>query len=474
MVDTKSTKGNGPSTIDMATMPLTSRHYRIVAVASLGQLIGTALATMVSVMIPMLQIVTHPELPSWEQGLLGAIDLIGIAIGSVILGKLADKYGYLLFFRICPAIMLLAAMLAIIFPIVPVLFVSLFVIGFAIGGEYSLDSAYVSELMPVKWRSTMVGVTKTASAFGNILVAGACWWLLLRWGNALDWPRLMWLMVIISGVMILSRIRFYGSPSWLVAHGRLRQAEKAVQEFLGQDVSLNTSAIQASQEADKKAKANNHESLWTFIRRNGRRIIVSGVPWACEGLGVYGIGVFLPILLLALGIGHESPDATKMMDVTYSVELTFWISCVMLPGFILGLWLIPRMWSIRILTWGFFLSAASLGLLWLGYSFKWPVAVTVVAFMLFEIFLNAGPHLITYVLPPAVYPVNDRSLGSGIAACLGKVGAVLAVFFIPVILKAGGIHMVLLVSLIVMILGGVIARVFGNLVPRPQENKKTK
>ncbi len=112
------------SIVDMATMRLTPRHYRIVAVASLGQLIGTALATMVSVMIPMLQIVTHPELPSWQQGLLGAIDLIGIAIGSVILGKLADKYGYLLFFRICPTIMLIAALLAILFPTVPVLFIS--------------------------------------------------------------------------------------------------------------------------------------------------------------------------------------------------------------------------------------------------------------------------------------------------------------------------------------------------------------
>lgn len=453
----------------MATMPLTWRHYRIVAVASLGQLIGTALATMVSVMIPMIQIVSHPELPSWEQGLLGAIDLIGIAIGSVILGKLADRFGYLLFFRLCPVIMLLAAFLGLIFPTVPMTIVSLFIMGFAIGGEYSLDSDYVSELMPAKWRSTMVGVTKTASALGNIFVAGVCWWLLLRWDNAADWPRLMWLMVVISGVMILTRIKFYGSPYWLVEHGEIAKAKRAVQQFLGDNVTLDMAGIKAT-EADKAAQAaGKNESIWSFVRRNGRRIVLSGVPWACEGLGVYGIGVFLPILLLALGIGHESPDASPIMHVTYSVELTFWISCVMLPGFILGLWLIPRMWSIRILTWGFFLSAASLGLLWLGYAFKWPVGITVVAFMLFELFLNAGPHLITYVLPPAVYPVKDRSFGSGIAACLGKVGAVLAVFFIPVILKSGGIHSVLLVSLVVMVIGGVVARAFGGLVPKPSK-----
>ena len=85
----------------VADMPFGWRHVWIVSVASLGQLIGTALATVVGIIIPMLQILSHPELPSWLQGLLGAADLIGIAVGAVILGKLSDRWGYLLFFRIC-------------------------------------------------------------------------------------------------------------------------------------------------------------------------------------------------------------------------------------------------------------------------------------------------------------------------------------------------------------------------------------
>ena len=78
-------------------MPLTWRHWWIVAVASLGQLVGTAVATIAGVIIPLINITRHPELSSWMQGLIGAADLAGIMIGSVIFGRLSDRYGYLFF-----------------------------------------------------------------------------------------------------------------------------------------------------------------------------------------------------------------------------------------------------------------------------------------------------------------------------------------------------------------------------------------
>ncbi|MDE6083401.1 MAG: hypothetical protein K2G11_02845 [Muribaculaceae bacterium] len=79
--------------VQLPDMKLSGRHIWIVFVASLGQMIGTALATLVGIVIPMIQILSHPELPSWLQGLLGCMDLIGIAIGSVILGNISDKKG---------------------------------------------------------------------------------------------------------------------------------------------------------------------------------------------------------------------------------------------------------------------------------------------------------------------------------------------------------------------------------------------
>lgn len=442
-------------TIDNA--PLTWRHYFITGVASLGQLIGTGLATLVSVIIPLYQLISHPELSSFLQGLVGAMDLIGIMLGSTILGKLSDRFGYLLFFRLCPAIVCVAAVISLLFPSLPVLIICLFFMGFGIGGEYSLDSDYISELMPTKWVFLMVGAAKAASALGNIFVALVCFLMVKDWTSAVLWPRLMWIMIVISGLMIVLRIRFWESPKWLLEHGKPQQAEKDVHHFLGGNVNVETSDIKPGEfHSDKHTP----KSQPGFFKRNWEKIIFTGVPWACEGLGVYGIGVFLPILVMALGLEHVAAGESPLMHVASSVEITLWISCIILPGFILGLALINHVDAAKIQWVGFLLSGVSLLILLLAYKYHWAKWLSIVAFMAFELFLNMGPHLITYVLPPKVYPVADRGLGSGIAASLGKVGAVLGVFFIPVLLHSGGSTLVLIVSIIVMLVGAVITFLF--------------
>ena len=449
---------------DINNAPLSWRHIWIVGVASLGQLIGTGLATLVSVIIPLYQINAHPELSSFMQGLVGAMDLIGIMVGSAILGKLSDKYGYLLFFRLCPALICGAAVVSLLISDLWVLIVALFFMGFGIGGEYSLDSDYISELMPTKWRFIMVGSAKAASALGNIGVAGICYLIVRGWTDPNLWPHLMWIMIFISGLMFILRLRFWESPKWLAGHGKLKEAQEDLERFLGPNVTIsledgisNKTSSPESQVSVEKLK---NSDKGNFFTRNWKKIIYTGLPWACEGLGVYGIGVFLPILVMALGIEHITPGELPIAHVASSVKITLWISCIILPGFVLGLFLINKMNGGRIQVVGFLLSALSLFILLLAYRNHWAAWISIVAFMTFELFLNMGPHLMTYVLPSKVYPVDIRGQGSGIAASIGKIGAVLGVFFIPILLKNGGSSLVLIVSIIVMLIGGVITWLF--------------
>lgn len=458
-------------TIDNA--PLTWRHYFITGVASLGQLIGTGLATLVSVIIPLYQLIAHPELSSFMQGLIGAMDLIGIMVGSTILGKLSDRFGYLFFFRLCPTIVCIAAVVSLIFPDLWVLIICLFFMGFGIGGEYSLDSNYISQLMPKKWNFFMIGAAKAASALGNIIVAGVCFLMVKDWSSPEHWQRLMWIMIIISGVMILSRIRFWESPKWLLEKGRFEQAEKDVHHFLGPDVNVVADNIKPSDAVkDEATEMHPPKAQLGFMRRNWKNVIFTGVPWACEGLGVYGIGVFLPILVMALGLEHISSGETPLMHVDSSILITLLISCIILPGFVLGLALINHVEPAKIQWLGFFLSAGSLFLLLLAYEHHWAKWISIAAFMAFELFLNMGPHLITFVLPPKVYPVSDRGLGSGIAASLGKLGAVIGVFFIPVLLDLGGSKLVLIVSIVVMLIGALVTFFFNPEFHYKKQNRQ--
>lgn len=481
----------GQKKVNMDTMPLRWGHYWVLIVASMGQVVGAGLATLVGIIIPMIQIIRHPELTSLQQGLIGCTSLIGITLGSLLFGRLSDKYGYLFFFRLCPLIVLAASLLAYLTAALPWLVVGLFLMGLGIGGGYSLDSDYISEIMPQRWRLFMVGVAKASSSLGNILVALICFFLLRDWHNPELWNRLLLIIAVFALVMIVSRIRFAQSPGWLMTHNRPAEAEVAVRYFLGADVEVIEKGqtvgagihhhIGADMEVGeirnrpKQADVEKVSLASLFHGKNLKRVIFSGIPWACEGLGVYGIGVFLPILVMALGlepagstvIGGKAVEAHRIIN---SVEITVWINLFILPGFALGLFLVNRWYHVRVQVWGFILCALGLIILLVAYKYHLPIWLAIAGFMMFELFLNAGPHLMTFIIPSQIYPVADRGEGAGLAAAIGKMGAVLGVLFIPMLLSWGGAELVLLVSIIVQLIGAVVTGVIGREV-LPEKKK---
>lgn len=445
-------------TVDMDAMPLRRGHLRVWIAASLGQVAGAGIATLVGIVLPMLQLVLHPTLTAFGQGAVAAASLVGIIAGSMLFGAWSDRIGYLFFFRLCPAIVAAASLLAYFTDSLAGLVIGLFLMGAGVGGGYSLDSDYISEIMPRRWRLTMVGAAKAASSIGNIAFAGIGFLLLKSWNDPHMWNRLLLLVTGLAAVMLLCRIRFEQSPGWLVAHGRIAEAERAVRFFLGPDVHIDEIRNRPRQEATL-AKAS-----WGALFRNGnlKKVIFTGVPWACEGVGVYGIGVFLPVLVMALGLDSGSEGAYGR--IVRSVELTTWINLCMLPGFVLGLWLVNRWYHVKTQAWGFVLCAAGLGLLIAAYRLHAPVWIAVAGFMLFELFLNAGPHLMTFILPPQIYPVAERGAGSGLAAACGKLGAVAGVLFLPLLLERGGVAAVLWTTLAIQLAGALITVAIGRKV----------
>ncbi len=439
----------------MDTMPLRWGHFRVLIVASLGQVIGAGLATLVGIVIPMIQIVRHPELSSFQQGAVACTSLVGIMVGSMLFGAWSDRKGYLLFFRLCPLIVLAASLFAFFTDGVGGLVAGLFFMGFGIGGEYSLDSDYISEIMPRRWRLLMVGVAKASSSLGNILMAGVCFFLLRDWNDPQMWNRLLLVVSATALGMFLCRIRFGQSPGWLIAHDRIPEAERAVRRFLGPDVEIG--------EIRSRPRHSETQTVtWASLFRRGnlKKVVFSGIPWACEGVGVYGIGVFLPVLIMALGLETASEEAFPR--IVRSVELTTYINLFILPGFVAGLLLVNRWYHVRTQTWGFVLCAAGMALLLAAYELHWPVWTAVAGFMLFELFLNAGPHLMTYIIPPQIYSVPERGSGSGLAAAFGKLGAVVGVLFIPMLLEWGGALLVLSATIGVLLAGALVTAVFGR------------
>lgn len=452
-------------TVNMETMPLRGGQIWVLVVASMGQFIGQGLATLVGVIIPMIEVMQHPELPAVVQGILGCIALCGRTVGTVLFGRLSDRVGDLVVSRVCPALMIVASLVAYFWHPVWLLCICLFFMGLSVGGEYSIDSDYISEIMPKKWKFFMVGVAKASASVGSVVVAAICYLVIRDWTSASAWPDLLFIMTGIAGVILLMRVHFAEAPGWLMSRGRTQEAEKAVKYFLGRNVYMPVP------KAVPTAQSQESGSMWSFLRKNARKIFFTGVPWACEGLGVYGIGIFIPILIMSLGIDYVPASEPRIAHIVNSVEITILLSVFMSVGFGIGLAIVRRCYHVSMQMWGFIGSAAGLGILLTAYMLHWPAWIAITGFVLFEIFLNAGPHLITFILPSQVYPVIDRGSGVGISAGIGKFGAVLGAFFIPVMLKHWGCGMVIVVSIVVMLVGAVITGVVGpKVLPHSQSD----
>ncbi len=459
---------------ELDNAPLTWRHIRVVFVASLGQILGMALSTLVGIIIPLIQLFGHPELSSVQQGLLASTSLLGISFGSVIFGKLSDKFGYLFFFRLCPLMALAASLIAWYCDSLLVLVSCLFAIGMSVGGEYSLDSDYISEIVPSRWKDVLVGAAKAASGLGNIGIAAACYFILLKKPYPEAWNSLLLTISVLTFFTFLLRISFAQSPGWLISQGRYDEAIKSVRYFLGDNISIQK-AIDKNEELKKQSQVPKEDSVNSpfFCRQNFSRIALTSIPWACEGLGVYGIGTFLPILVMALGlepsISAHASEYVRFEHIEDSILITLLISAFILPGFALGLWLINKVSIIKLQGLSFILCGCGLVILLLGSLLKLPIWISILGFIIFELFLNAGPNLCTYVLPSLVFPVSVRGVGSGFAAAVGKFGAFLAVFFVPVLLDCGGMTAVLIVSIIIQILGASTTLYYGRVVNREMQ-----
>ena len=457
---------SGSEEVDMESMPLRLGHLRVLAIASLEQFAGGALATLVGVVLPMYLLVSGHHLSAVTQGVVASMSMVGIMIGSLFVGAWSDRHGYLRFFRLCPVIVLTGSLLVVWMDNIIGLIVGLLIMGFGIGGGYSLDSDYISEIMPRRSRLVMVGIAKATSALGNVVVAFLCYFILGVWKSPEAWNKMLLLISLIALVTILCRVRFTESPGWLMAQGYRAEAERTVKYILGQDVVMRGEIEQ--RDADVERGKNEWRELFLF--KNWRRVVFSGVPWACEGFGVYGVGVFLPVLIMALRLGGNT---TGMEHITTAVKLSGWINLFVLAGFVGGLIVVGRVWQVRQQMWGFWLAALGLVLLWIGYVMHLPDWTMIAGFIIYELMLNAGPHLITYIVPAQIYSIADRGAGIGLAAAFGKAGGILGVLFMPILLKAGGVELVLGVVPVLLIIGGVVTWLVGRRVmPRCATIKK--
>jgi MFS family permease len=168
--------------------------------------------------------VSFGTMSSFDKELVTSLLLVGAAVGAMGSGRLADAIGRRSVILITAAVFVVGVLAAALSPAFWFLVLTRFVIGLAVGSASMAVPLYISEVAPPRVRGALVSFNQLALTAG-ILVSFLVDYTL---SSSADW-RLMFGLATIPGVLLfVGMLTQAESPVWLVTHGRIAEARKAL------------------------------------------------------------------------------------------------------------------------------------------------------------------------------------------------------------------------------------------------------
>lgn len=433
--------------------PLSSMQWLVWSLATAGKFFEGLIVFMGGIALPLVsdQFAMSPT----DTGLVTASTLLGILLGALFLGGLADRLGRKPVFIGEMILLALALVAASISPNTSTFIAALFVIGLALGADYPTAHLVISESIPAAIRGRLVLGAFSFQALGAVLGTAIAAVLLSSRPELSTW-RLFYLIPVVPVLFVVwGRLFLPESSHWLVTRGRVATAEQQLQKLLNRsDVQLL--AVEVAEEAHVPRSSNWRQ---LFRGKYQRATILASVPWFLQDISTYGIGIFTPVIIAAAfgASQHEHTVAALIHNDLIGARGTALVDVGFLVGISLAIVLADRLGRIALQIIGFV--GCALGLLLAaagahGSTSNLPLIVA--GFLTFQFMTNLGPNAQTYLLAGEVFPTRVRGLGAGVAAATGKVGAVLTAFWFPFLLRDWGTERLLPLLALTSLLGAVI------------------
>ena len=155
-------------------------------------------------------------------GLISSITNIGMLLGGIIFGVLADKYGRVKVFTYTIILFAIGTALTGVATSIEQVYVYRFIAGLGAGGEYGIGMALVAEAWPKNKQGRASSYVSVGAQYGVILAA------LL---SAVILPKLGWRALFFVGVLpvifaFIVRKNLHESPEWLASQNHQSNKEK--------------------------------------------------------------------------------------------------------------------------------------------------------------------------------------------------------------------------------------------------------
>lgn len=319
----------------------------------------------------MLALKAQWSLSAQEMGWIASVNSIGMCLGALIFGVMADRIGRKKVFIITLALFGAASGLSALATSLAVFLFLRFFVGLGLGGELPVASTLVAESVLASERGRVVVWLESFWAFGWLLAALIAWSVIPTWG---------WQAALVIGAL----------PAFYALYLRRNLPD--------------------SPRYDPSAKQSlSQQFTQLFSKQYRRRTVMLWVLWFCVVFSYYGMFLWLPSVV-----------AFKGFSLVKSFEYVLIMTLAQLPGYFTAAWLIDRVGRKFVLVVYLLGTAASAA----AFGMADSVAALLISGMLLS-FFNLGAWGALYVYTPEQYPDKIRATGAGLAASIGRVGGIL-------------------------------------------------
>ncbi|MBV9088731.1 MAG: MFS transporter [Mycobacteriaceae bacterium] len=215
-------------------LPWSRFHWRVVVgLGSVWILDGLEVTMVGNVSARLTEADSGIRISAAQIGVAAAVYIAGACLGALFFGQLTDRFGRKKLFMITLGVYL-SATVATAFAFAPwYFFVTRFLTGAGIGGEYAAINSAIDELIPARARGRADLAINGSYWLGS--AAGAAGALLLL-NTAILPPNIGWRVAFGIGatfglIVLVIRRHVPESPRWLFIHGRNDEAERIVAEI---------------------------------------------------------------------------------------------------------------------------------------------------------------------------------------------------------------------------------------------------
>ncbi|XP_055701896.1 organic cation transporter protein isoform X2 [Phlebotomus papatasi] len=338
------------------------------------------------------------------------IFMLGILIGNVLFGSLADKFGRRGPLVIAVLIQLVTGVATAFAPWFWLFCFLRFLTALATGGTMLTSFVLIMEIIGVKWRELLSVIYQIPFNLGHLTLPVFAYFIR-------DWRHLQLALSIPSILLISYYWLIPESPRWLIAVGKIDKATKILTKAAEMN-KMPTDGIGKNIDSAMKSKTDDapmsRGNIVDLVRTPNMRIktLVMCFNWFVCGIAFFGVAQY---------IGHMSGDI--FTNVAISAAIT-------LPGTVLGIYCM-KAWGRK---YTLIASNALCGVSILAIAFVPEGSAVVVVVLASSGMIGMSISFPTvYLYAGEIYPTVVRNIGMGTSSMIARIGSMLAPFVVGAI-----------------------------------------